>query len=225
MARTQAAPSLSVFQIFNLCQKSLSAHKKCAGLLWELEGRDSQQCLQSLLLCLQHVLLTPTVSMTGVDHHTVYLYTLYTLCTPYTYARLVVKNCLQVDLSADRIVRFVTTFLADQDVERPADCDAFAEKLLKFLVKLVTAKDKAVRSRCCQLVQVIFNNLAADELDADLLDDMQEILLQRLQDKIPAVRAQAVKGLPRLCDPGDVRLYTAAEPALLDMPYFDLCSA
>lgn len=102
-------------------------------------------------------------------------------------------------------------FLADKDVGRPADCDAFAEKLFKFLVKLVTAKDKAVRTRCCQLVQVIFNNLTADELDADLLDDMQDILLQRLQDKIPAVRAQAVKGLPRLCDPGDVRSCAAAD--------------
>lgn len=55
-------PGLSVFQIFNLCQKSLSAHKKCAGLLWTLEQQDSQQCLQNILQCLQHVLLMPTVS-------------------------------------------------------------------------------------------------------------------------------------------------------------------
>ena len=107
-------------------------------------------------------------------------------------------------------MRFITTFLADNDIDRPANCDTFAEKLLKFLVKLVTAKDKAVRTRCCQLVQVIFTSLTADELDADLLDDMQEILLLRLQDKVPAVRAQAVKGLPRLCDPGDVRSLGAA---------------
>lgn len=108
-------------------------------------------------------------------------------------------------------MRFVTTFLADKDVTRTADCDAFAEKLLKFLVKLVTAKDKAVRTRCCQLVQVIFNHVCADELDADLLDDMQDMLLLRLQDKVPAVRVQAVQGLPRLCDPGNVRLSIAPQ--------------
>ena len=105
----------------------------------------------------------------------------------------------------------MTTFLGDKDTGRAADCDAFAEKLLKFLVKLVTAKDKAVRIRCCQLVQVIFNHLSADELDASLLDDMQDMLLLRLQDKVPAVRAQAVRALPRLCDPGDVRLSLATQ--------------
>ena len=61
MARTQSTPSLSVFQIFNLCQKSVAAHKKCAGLLWKFEQGNAQQCLQDVLQCLQHVLLTPTV--------------------------------------------------------------------------------------------------------------------------------------------------------------------
>ena len=53
-------------------------------------------------------------------------------------------------------------------------------------------------------MQLIFNNLAADELDSELLDTMQEAMLLRLEDKVPAVRAQAVQALPRLCDPGEV---------------------
>jgi len=109
-------------------------------------------------------------------------------------------------MNGDRIVRFITHFVANRDPAREEDCDTFAEKLLRQLINLVTARDKSVRARCCQLVQVIFNNLRADELDEDLLDSMQESMLEGLADKVPAVRMQAVSGLPRLCDPGDVSL-------------------
>ena len=101
-------------------------------------------------------------------------------------------------------MRFTSSFLAGRDPEREAECDSFAEQLLKLLIQLVTVRDKSVRSRCCQLVQVMFHNLTADELDEELLDNMQEKMLLRLEDKTPAVRAQAVKALPRLCNPGDV---------------------
>ncbi len=109
-------------------------------------------------------------------------------------------------MNGDRIVRFITHFVGNRDPAREEDCDTFAEKLLRQLINLVTARDKSVRARCCQLVQVIFNNLRADELDEDLLDSMQESMLEGLADKVPAVRMQAVSGLPRLCDPGDVSL-------------------
>ena len=101
-------------------------------------------------------------------------------------------------------MRFVASFLAGRDPNREAECDAFAEKLLRLLTNLVTARDKSVRIRCCQLVQVLFNGLTADELDEELLDSMEQTMMLRLEDKVPAVRAQAVKALPRLCNPGDV---------------------
>lgn len=113
---------------------------------------------------------------------------------------------MQGELSGNRIVRFIVSFLQTRDPAREAECDTFAEKLLKLLIDLVTAKDKSVRTRCCQLVQLIFNSLAADELDSDLLDIMQEAMLLRLEDKVPTVRAQAIQALPRLCDPGDVSI-------------------
>lgn len=109
-------------------------------------------------------------------------------------------------MSGVRLVRFIAHFLAGRDPSREAECDNFAEKLLKLLINLVTARDKSVRTRCCQLVQVIFNGLTADEVDEGLMDTMQEKMLLRLEDKVPAVRAQAVNALPRLCNPGDVRL-------------------
>ena len=101
-------------------------------------------------------------------------------------------------------MRFITSFLADRDPDREVECDSFAEKLLRLLINLVTARDKSVRTQCCQLVQVIFNGLTADELDSDMLDSMQDVMMSRLEDKVPAVRLQAVKALPRLSDPGDV---------------------
>ena len=99
---------------------------------------------------------------------------------------------------------FIDDFLGLRDPEREAACDIFTEKLLRRLIDLVTAKDKCVRTRCCQLVHLVFNRLAADELDEDFLDNMQDLLLLRLEDKVPAVRAQAASALPRLCNPGDV---------------------
>ena len=61
MARTQAAAGLSVYQIFNLCQKSNAAHAKCVGLLWQLERSNSEKCLADILNCFKHVLLIPQV--------------------------------------------------------------------------------------------------------------------------------------------------------------------
>ena len=122
------------------------------------------------------------------------------------------RNCLpssdsagrvQGEQSGNRIMRFISSFLQYRDLDRESDCDTFAEKLLRLLIDLVTARDKSVRTRCCQLVQLIFNHLTADELDSDLLDTMQEAMLLRLEDKVPAVRAQAVQALRRLCEPGD----------------------
>ncbi|DBA76941.1 TPA: hypothetical protein ACH3X1_009536 [Trebouxia sp. C0004] len=172
MARTQAATGLSVYQIFNLCQKSNAAHAKCVGLLWHLERSNSDKCLQDIFMCVKHVLLIPLGETNG-----------------------------------DRIVRFITKFVAGRDPAREEACDTFAEKLLRQLINLVTARDKSVRARCCQLVQIIFNNMRADELDEDLLDSMQESMLERLADKVPAVRSHAVSALPRLCDPGDDEQY------------------
>ena len=63
-----------------------------------------------------------------------------------------------------------------------------------------------MRTRCCQLVSAIFHNMSAEEIDDELLNKLQETMLLRLEDKVPDVRAHAVKALPRFCDPGDVCL-------------------
>ena len=127
-------------------------------------------------------------------------------------------GCVQGEQCGNRIMRFISNFLQNRDPDRESDCDTFAEKLLRLLINLVTARDKSVRTRCCQLVQLIFNHLTADELDSALLDTMQEAMLLRLEDKVPAVRAQAVQALPRLCDPCDVSSTASLNSCLRKQP-------
>ena len=114
-----------------------------------------------------------------------------------------------------RVLRFVVGFIADRDPAREAECDTFAEKLLSCLVSLVTVEDKVVRTRCCQLVSAIFQNMSAEEMDDELLNKLEETMLLRLEDKVPDVRAHAVKTLHRFCNPGDVCL----PPCVFDVAF------
>ena len=90
----------------------------------------------------------------------------------------------------------------DEDVSADA---AFAVNLLASLVPLHNAKDKAVRLRVCQLVSGLLNGLGEDaEISDELWALLEEALLFRLKDKVPAVRCAAVAALKRLQDPSDV---------------------
>ena len=66
------------------------------------------------------------------------------------------------------------------------------------------ANDKAVRFRCCLLVKKLLNSMGDDaQLDDTLYDKIYECMLQRLRDKFPVVRVQAVLAMGRLQDPTD----------------------
>lgn len=63
---------------------------------------------------------------------------------------------------------------------------------------------RAVRFRCCQLINKILNNLGDDaQIDDDLYDKIYQCMLERLRDKEPVVRFHAVMALARLQDPKD----------------------
>ena len=109
-------------------------------------------------------------------------------------------------MTGTRILRFVVGFIARRDPAREAECDTFAEKLLSWLVSLVTVEDRTVRTRCCQLVAAIFHIMSAEEVEDELLTKLEQTMLLRLEDKVPDVRAHAVTALPRFCNPGDVCL-------------------
>jgi hypothetical protein len=75
---------------------------------------------------------------------------------------------------------------------------AVAEGLLTHLARHSAVADKSVRFHACQLLHQLLSQLPASVLSDDaVLDSLTEALLERLQDKQPGIRAEAVRGL---CD-------------------------
>ena len=76
------------------------------------------------------------------------------------------------------------------------------QSVLMMYLQHHNANDKAVRFRCCQLVNKLLVFLGDDaQIDDDLYDKIYECMLQRLRDKFPVVRMQSVLALTRLQDP------------------------
>ena len=90
----------------------------------------------------------------------------------------------------------------ESDGEDGPSSSAFLQFLFTFLLESHDAKHKAIRFRVCQLISKLLDGMADDaSIDDDLADNIFEAMLQRVQDKIPAVRVQAVAALCRLQDP------------------------
>ena len=105
--------------------------------------------------------------------------------------------------SAERIVEFVVEF-ATQSSEDEAFDEAFMQSLCMRLLRLAHAKDKAVRFRVAQLVCRMLNSMAEDaEVSDDLFEAVEEAMLSRCRDKVPLVRAWALRALFRLQNPLD----------------------
>lgn len=93
---------------------------------------------------------------------------------------------------------------------------AVAEGLLTHLARHSAAADKSVRFHACQLLHQLLGQLPASVLSDDaVLDSLTEALLERLQDKQPGIRAEAVRGLCDLAGFYEVRSYPAS---VLSMP-------
>ncbi|KAL2344328.1 hypothetical protein Fmac_005613 [Flemingia macrophylla] len=92
--------------------------------------------------------------------------------------------------SADRVVSFVSTFVA------AADDDEFLNHFLKFLLAAAAASNKTARYRACQIVSEIIVRLPY-EVSSDLWDEVIEWMMVRVRDKILMVRTFAVRALSR----------------------------
>lgn len=92
-------------------------------------------------------------------------------------------------------IRFLGSFAS----KTPGDCEvatAVLEGLLEHLCHASAAADKDVRLHACQLLTQLLAQLPASVLSDDtVLDSVAEALTERLGDKLPAVRADAVRGL------------------------------
>ena len=102
------------------------------------------------------------------------------------------------------MIRFIIAFTSHREPGHEEEADEFCESLIRFLLNVTAAKDRAVRFRACQMVAGILNALGPDaEISDDLYDQMEETMLERLRDNTPAVRAQAARALSRLQDGGE----------------------
>ncbi|KAI9029284.1 nuclear condensing complex subunit [Hyaloraphidium curvatum] len=171
----------AVRQIFQDCQTSISKHRKNAAALWKYQQRLSkdtagerafnEEFLRNLNLAL------PIKKGAGV---------------------------------ADRVIRFVAQyvkFAAEKDGDsadkKDGDSDdgesltsRFVHRLLTHLMRGLKAKDKNVRMRVCQLIAESIG--AIQDIDLDLYNKLKLQLFQRLREKDPAVRVQAVKAISGL---------------------------
>ncbi|RXG72423.1 Condensin complex subunit 3 [Armadillidium vulgare] len=88
------------------------------------------------------------------------------------------------------------------DEEDEDDIDPFLVAIFEFLLKNHEASSKSVRYRVCQLINKILNCMGEQaSIDDSLYSKIYDTMLQRLMDKIPAVRVQAILALSRLQDP------------------------
>ncbi len=103
-------------------------------------------------------------------------------------------------------MRFIVTFCTWREEGAEEDADEFNEAFLGFLLNLHTAKDKGIRFRACQIIAGVLNGLGADaEVSDELYERMTDVMLERIRDKMPPVRAQAARALSRLQDGGDAQ--------------------
>ncbi|CAI9110253.1 OLC1v1010247C1 [Oldenlandia corymbosa var. corymbosa] len=108
--------------------------------------------------------------------------------------------------SAERIIRFVSvfsTFRSDKDTNSSLT-DDFLERFLRFLLVASGAANKNARLKACQIVSEIIMRLPDDaEVSDELWDEVIDCMKVRVNDKIPAVRAFAVRALSRFLNDSD----------------------
>lgn len=100
--------------------------------------------------------------------------------------------------------KFVVSFYSTSENESMEPMSPFVSKLFNFLLSHHSAKDKAVRFRICHFLNMLLNSMGDDAfIDDNLCDQITVSMMDRLLDKSPKVRAQAVFALHRLQDPSD----------------------
>ena len=96
------------------------------------------------------------------------------------------------------------SYTESSDEEDSDPMSWFLLNLMNFLLEVHDSRDKAVRYRTCQLISKIFNYLDDEaSINQEIADGVLTSMMNRLLDKIPTVRSQAILALSRLQDPSD----------------------
>ncbi|MCO5614540.1 hypothetical protein L7F22_068823 [Adiantum nelumboides] len=106
--------------------------------------------------------------------------------------------------AAERLVKFVVTFVTLRDEKHGAECDAFLEEFFGLLLFSADSANKAVRLRACQILSEIILRLKEDaEVSDDVWDSVIESMQKRMQDKIPTIRVYSARALGRFASADD----------------------
>ncbi|XP_025155533.1 condensin complex subunit 3-like [Harpegnathos saltator] len=124
-------------------------------------------------------------------------------------------SCLKVPLTMaqehPRIIntlefcaKFSMSLYSCAESESIEPMNPFLNKLFTFLLSSDNAKDKAVRYRICHFLNMLLNSMGDHAfIDDSLCDEITIRMMDRLMDKSPKVRAQAVFALHRLQEPSN----------------------
>jgi condensin complex subunit 3 len=100
--------------------------------------------------------------------------------------------------AVERLVAFIARTAAAAATPGAADPD-LASFVLEHLLSRAAAKDKAVRFRVCQLISAVLRAATEDsDVSVELQDAVIAAMVDRLSDRVPAVRVQACGALQRL---------------------------
>ncbi|EDQ91232.1 uncharacterized protein MONBRDRAFT_31472 [Monosiga brevicollis MX1] len=84
-------------------------------------------------------------------------------------------------------------------IEMVPEGASMVDMVLTRMTAVAAAQDKSVRFRACQVISRVLNRLSdGTDLSEELYDALETVVLDRMHDKIPAVRVQAVKAAGRL---------------------------
>ncbi|XP_011706889.1 PREDICTED: condensin complex subunit 3 [Wasmannia auropunctata] len=123
--------------------------------------------------------------------------------------------CLKVPLSTSQqhpyvintlefCAKFCMSFYPSLESETTEPISPFLSRLFEFLLSSHNAKDKGVRFRICHFLNMLLNSMGDNAfIDDNLCDQITVSMMDRLLDRSPKVRAQAVFALYRLQDPSD----------------------
>ncbi|KAK0164610.1 hypothetical protein PV328_003221 [Microctonus aethiopoides] len=126
-------------------------------------------------------------------------------------------NCLKVPLCVgdrhphvENVLEFAAKFSVslytfnDAEDEPDEDICPFLTKIFEFLIEKNDVKDPAVRFRICHFLNMILNSMGESAfIDDNICDKISNAMMDRLMDRSPKVRTQAVYALHRLQDPLD----------------------
>uniref|UniRef100_A0A0E0A7T0 Nuclear condensin complex subunit 3 C-terminal domain-containing protein n=1 Tax=Oryza glumipatula TaxID=40148 RepID=A0A0E0A7T0_9ORYZ len=106
---------------------------------------------------------------------------------------------------AERVARFAAAFASASSAA--AGCgggDGFLEGFLRFLLAGSAATHRPARLRSCQIISEIIMRLPDDaEVSDEIWDEVIDGMKVRVQDKIPGIRAFAVRALSRFASDGE----------------------